>query len=101
MEIVNIQKGKTISIDTTKAEVHIAYTAKITVKIQGKEVEVVERLWKILPLRYNSDNAVKNLELIEYTMNTFENEMNEIVEKIKKTFDNLEKILEKYGYQVI
>ena len=101
MEIVDIKKEKTISIDTGKAEVHIAYTTKITVKIQGKEVEIVERLWKNLPLRYDTENAVKNLELIEYTMNEFENQMNEIIEKIKKTFTDLEQILEKYGYQVI
>jgi len=101
MEIRNIQRIKYIEIDTEKTEVKVSYMAKIGIKIQNKELEVEERLWKNLPLRYNSDNAVKNLELIEYTMKTFEDEMNEIIEKIKKTFESLEQILEKYNYQVI
>jgi len=58
-------------------------------------------LWKILPLRYDSDKSVENLELIENAMNDFENQMNEIIEKIKKTFTDLERILEKYQYSLI
>ena len=101
MEIQNIQRIKYIEIDTEKAEVKISYTAKITVKVQNKEVEVEKRLWKNLPLRYDSNDVTMHLELIEETMNSFEKQMNEIIEKIKKTFESLEQILEKYGYQVI
>jgi len=101
MEIQNIQRIKYIEIDTEKAEVKVSYTAKIIVKVKNKEVEIEEKLWKNLPLRYNSDSIIIHLELIEETMNSFENQMNEIIEKIKKTFTDLEQILEKYGYQVI
>jgi hypothetical protein len=101
MKIVGIEKIKMIDIDTEKAEVRVEYKVKIKVMIQNKELEVVEKLWKILPLRYDSDKSVENLELIEKTMNEFEIEMNEIIEKVKKTFVDLEQILEKYGYQVI
>jgi len=101
MEVRGIEKEKIVRIDTDKSEAYIAYIAKIKVMIQNKELEVVEKLWKILPLRYDSDKSVENLELIEKTMNEFEIEMNEIIEKIKKTFADLEQILEKYGYKVI
>jgi archaellum component FlaC len=101
MEIKGINKEKIIRIDTDKREVYIAYIAKIKVVIQNKELEIVEKLWKILPLRYESDKSVENLELIEHAMNDFENQMNEIIEKIKKTFADLEQILEKYQYNLI
>ena len=101
MEIRGINKEKIIRIDEDKREVYIAYIAKIKVVIQNKELEIVEKLWKILPLRYDSDKSVENLELIEHTMNDFENQMNEIIEKIKKTFADLEQILEKYQYSLI
>jgi SpoVK/Ycf46/Vps4 family AAA+-type ATPase len=101
MEIRRINKEKIMKIDEDKREVYIAYIAKIKVVIQNKELEIVEKLWKILPLRYDSDKSVENLELIEHTMNDFENQMNEIIEKIKKTFADLEQILEKYQYSLI
>jgi len=101
MEIRGIDKEKTVRIDEDKREVYIAYIAKIKVVIQNKELEIVEKLWKILPLRYESDKSVENLELIEHAMNDFENQMNEIIEKIKKTFADLEQILEKYQYNLI
>ena len=101
MEIENVQRIKYIEIDTEKAEVKVSYTAKITVKVQNKEVEIEKRLWKNLPLRYDSNDVTMHLELIDETMNSFEKQMNEIIEKIKKTFTDLEQILEKYGYQVI
>ena len=101
MEVRGINKEKIVRIDEDKREVYIAYIAKIKVVIQNKELEIVEKLWKILPLRYDSDKSVENLELIENVMNDFENQMNEIIEKIKKTFADLERILEKYQYSLI
>jgi len=101
MEVKEIQKEKIIRVDEDKHEVYIAYIAKIKVVIQNKELEIVEKLWKVLPLRYDSDKNVENLELIEHTMNDFENQMNEIIEVIKKTFTDLEQILEKYQYNLI
>jgi hypothetical protein len=101
MEMRGINKEKIIRIDEDKHEIYVAYIAKIRIVIENKELEIVEKLWKILPLRYDSDKSVENLELIEKTMNEFESQMNEIVEQIKKTFINLEQILEKYGYNVI
>jgi len=101
MEIVDIQKSKSVTINTGKNEIHVSYIAKIRLKIKNKEIEIEENLWQDLPFQYNSDDALRNLELIEYTMNVLENKMDETIEKIKKTFTNLEQILEKYGYQVI
>jgi len=101
MEVRGINKEKIVRIDEDKREVYIAYIAKIKVVIQNKELEIVEKLWKILPLRYDSDKSVENLELIENAMNDFENQMNEIIEKIKKTLTDLEQILEKYQYSLI
>jgi len=101
MEIRGINKEKIIRIDEDKREVYIAYIAKIKVVIQNKELEIVEKLWKILPLRYDSDKSVENLELIEHTMNDFENQMNEIIDRVKEIFTGLEQIIEKYQYKLI
>jgi len=101
MEIVDIQKAKNVSINMGEAKIHISYIAKIRLKVKNKEIEIEENLWQDLPFQYSTDDGLRNLELIEHTMNILENKMNEIIEKIRKTFTNLEQILEKYGYQVL
>ena len=101
MEIVNIQKTKNVTINTGKNEIHISCIVKTRLKIKNKEIEIEESIWKDLPFEYNSNDALRNLELIEYTMNVFEKKTDEVIENIKKVFANLEQILEKYGYQII
>ena len=101
MEIKNIEREKTIKIDTEEGEVFLEYKIKMKIMMQNKELEVVEKMWRRLMFDYDKDSVTKNLELIDDTMKEFEKNAEELLKKIKNSFENLEQLVEKYGYQVI
>ena len=101
MEISNIEKNKTIKIDTENGAVFLSYMIKMKISIKGKELEIMEKLWRQTPFDYDSDDAEQHLTRIEHEMFEMEKEAENIIEKVKESFINLEKILERYEYKVI
>ena len=97
MEIKNIEKHKTIKIDTKNNVALLTYSIKILASVKNREIEFSESLTKQILIEYD----IKYIAEIEHTMYELEREIEQLIDNIKKFLNDLEFIAENHGYEII
>jgi len=101
MEVKDIEKNKTIKIDSENGTVLLINSIKMKIVIQNKELEISERFSQQLIFDYTSEEVTKQLLSIEYVMHELERKADEFINKIKEIFSSLEQVIEKHNYKII
>jgi len=101
MEVKSTEKSRTIKIDTENGAVLLSCNIKIKLMIKNKELEISKTLTKQLLFDYDSEEAVKQLAIIEHEMYELERKADKLISDMKEIFAGLEQIIENHGYEII
>jgi hypothetical protein len=101
MEIKSLEKEKQIKIDPEKGVVILMYTIKMKLVLKNKELELTKTLSEQLLFNYDSDDAVKQITMIEHEMYEMERKAEKLINSIKELFEGLEQIIGIHAYKII